>query len=463
MLALAGCSSSEDIASITVPNGTKTKQTIDVLNAFYRLPVQSQGKWTASVEGDDSDWIYLVRDEGDGNSEVLLSTSTNLSDAQRSAIVRITDETGHIDYTLTQVAYDDGVNGKNDVQYANSGLGMGIYIEAQGGETTVYEMMASQVFQFNKMADPLVADLGDFVTTRDVSSNEIKLEDFTKEETSGTDVAADLSVDVKYGLFNLNLTGDFHMFGASRDTTSTWAATAQRPMTNSTLGYAQISGTYPWKKEMDDSYKAKRACLFSSEFLNLQDKIETLIGQGVTADSTKLTILLDSLNDEFGPTFIKSVTRGGTVSIDFQKSKSSSTDTLSISGTLGVGFNSLFSLDVKASADYLRQAESLTTGGSLHIKVEGGSTTAQDSLISSIGTICNGGYDEQKILNAITSWTKSIDINNSVMSGYTVNGIWNLFSTEAKQIVKTYIKSKYPAKDKDGNDISYMFAIQKLR
>lgn len=465
MIALTGCSSSDDVASISAPSGVATTQTIDVLNAFYRLPIQSQGKWTASVLGDDSDWIYLVQKEGTGNGEVLLSVDCNFSDAQRSAVVRITDETGYVDYTIAQpnAETNGDTNGEADVQYSNSGLGMGLYIDSQGGESTVYSMMSQQIFNFQEMGDSLVSKLGNFVTSRDMSRENVTTKDFTQGESSGTDITADLSVNIKYGLFNLDLTGNFHMYGSSKDSTSTWAASVSRPMTYNQLGYSQISGKYPWKKEMDEEYKTIRACLFSAEFLNLQDQIEELIIEGKTTDDEELKGLLDELNDEFGPAFINSVTLGGVVDIDFQRSESQSSDSLDISGTLGVGFNSLFSINVQASAEYLRQAKSLTTGGTLNINISGGSIQAQNKLIGEIGKICSDGYDVTKIINAITDWNSTITVANSEISDVTVNGIWNLFSSSAKSKVKAYIKSKYPTKDADGKEIQYMYNIQKMR
>jgi len=324
--------------------------------------------------------------------------------------------------------------------------------------------MAQQIFQFQKMGDPLVKDLGDFVTTQDVSRTESVTKNFSSLETPLTDVTADLSVNVKYGLFNLGLAGHFHMFGESRDTIQTWAASVSRPMTYSTLNYANIVGSYPWKKEMDSIYVASRACLLSPEFMNLQDEIETLVDEGKTAADGELVALLDQLDDSFGPAFIKSVTKGGTVDIDFQRKESINTDTLAISGTLTVGFNSLFSIDVQASADYLRAANSIMEGGTLSIKVAGGAVGEHNKLIEAIGSICENGYDLQQILAAVTSWSSSIKIENSEISDFSVTGIWSLFSTRSRNIVKTYMKSKYPNETKDGQVVCpFLYNIQTMR
>ena len=455
---------SDDVRNISVPEGVNTTQYVDAVNAIYSLPVESEGEWTATTDDKDT-WIYLISETGMGDGNVQLSLSTNLTDNERSAVIRISDNTGSVDYTIKQPPYTgNGENSEADVNYENSGLGKGIYIDAAGGESHIYDLMASQIFQFKKMGDSQLADLGDFVTSQDMSASDCVTKNFSSREKTLTDVTADLTVNVKYGMFSLDLTGHFHMFGTSRDTLQTWAASVSRPKTHNTLNYANIVGNYPWKANMDADYQKARAALLSSEFLNLQDKIETLVSNNKTVADAELVALLDQLDDEFGPAFIKSVTRGGVVDIDFRKSESMSKDTLAISGTLTVGFNSLFSVDVKASADYLRAAESFTQGGTLHIKIAGGDVTTHDTLIKSIGSICENGYNLEEILKSVTNWSSSITQKNSEISDFSVTGIWTLFSSQSRNIVKTYLKSKYPNETKDGKVVCpYLYNIQTMR
>ena len=460
---LCSCDS-DDVRNISVPEGVNTTQYVDAVNAIYSFPVESEGEWTATTDDKDT-WIYLISEKGMGDGNVQLSLSTNLTDYERSAVIRISDNTGSVDYTIKQPPYTgNGENSEAEVDYENSGLGMGIYIDAVGGESHIYDLMANQIFQFKKTENSQFAASGDFVTSQDMSETECIPKNFSSSETSLTDVTADLSVNVKYGLFSLNLTGNFHMFGASRDTLQTWGGSFSRPMIQSTLNYANIVGNYPWEKSMDENRKSARAALLSSEFLNLQDKIETLVSEGKTAADAELVALLEQLDEEFGPAFIKRVYRGGVVDIDFQKSKSMSKDTLAISGTLTVGFNSLFSVDVKASADYLRAAESITQGGTLHIKIAGGDVKSHDKLITAVGSICEQGYNTEEILAAVTAWSSSITLKNSAISDIAVTGIWTLFSESSRDIVKKYLKSKYPNETKDGMVVCpYLYNLQKLR
>lgn len=461
---LCSCDS-DDIRNISVPDGVNTIQNVDAVNAIYELPVQSDGEWTVT-RNDADNWVYLISEKGTGNGNVQLSLSTNLTENARTATIRISDNTGSVDYTIHQPPYTgDGQNSAADVKYENSGLGKGIYINSGGGESHVYDLMSQQIFQFKKMGDPLVQDLGDFVTSQDMSKTACVTKNFSSGETPLTDITADLTVNVKYGLFSLDLTGHFHMFGTSRDTTQTWAASVSRPMTYSTLNYSNIAGNYAWKENMDDDYKKVRACLLSSEFLNIQDNIETLVNQGKTEKDEELTELLDQLDDEYGPAFIKAVTRGGVADIDFRKSESMSKDTLAISGTLTVGFNSLFSIDVKASASYLRTAQAFTKGGALAINIEGGDVKTHDQLATAIGRICETEYDLEKILGEVTKWTSSITLENSAISDITVTGIWTLFSNQSKNIVKKYLKSKYPNETTEKGEVvcPYMYNIQTMR
>ena len=459
---LCSCDS-DDVRNISVPEGVNTTQYVDAVNAIYSFPVESEGEWTATTDDKDT-WIYLISEKGMGDGNVQLSLSTNLTDNERSAVIRISDNTGSVDYTIKQPPYTgNGENSEADVDYENSGLGKGVYINSVGGEREIYDLMANQIFQFKKMQNSQFSS-GDFITSQDMSASDCVTKNFSSSETSLTDVTADLTVNVKYGMFSLDLTGHFGMFGASRDTLQAWAASVSRPMMRSTLNYANIVGNYPWKANMDADYQKARAALLSSEFLNLQDKIETLVSNNKTAADAELVALLDQLDDEFGPAFIKSVIRGGVVDIDYQKKESTSKDTLAISGTLTVGFNSLFSVDVKASADYLRAAESLIQSGTLYIKIVGGTQEKQDALFAAIGSICEEGYDLKKVLAAVTDWSSSIKLENSEISDFSVTGIWTLFSNQSRNIVKTYLKSKYPNETKDGKVVCpYLYNIQTMR
>lgn len=460
---LSSCDS-DDVKVISIPEGVETTLHVDALNSIYNLPVESENEWSV-VKNNSDNWIYFISDKGMGDGNVQLSLSTNLTESMRTATISISDKTGTVDYIINQPPYTgNGENSENDVQYANSGLGMGIYVDENAKH--IRDFMSQQIFQFRAMGDNSFKDLGDFVITEDLSSSNCIIKNFASGEKPQTDVDADLTVNIKYGLFSLDMTGNFHMYGSSRDTTSHWASSISRPMTFSTLNYALIAGNYPWEKDMTDEYKKIRSCLFSSEFLNLQEKIETLVSEGKTEKDNALKKELDLLNDEFGPTFIKSVIRGGVADIDYKYSQSSSNDTLSVSGTLTVGFNSLFSIDVKASANYFRTAQTYLNGGTLVMNIEGGDVGAHDSLMKGVAKICSGEkYDLDSIVGQITDWTKTITLTNSVISDITVTGIWSLFSPDSRNIVKSYLKSKYPnGTDKDGNVFCpYLCNVQKLK
>ena len=82
-----------------------------------------------------------------------------------------------------------------------------------------------------------------------------------------------------------------------------------------------------------------------------------------------------------------------------------------------------------------------------------------------IKTISGEKYDLDSIVGKITDWTKTITLTNSVISDITVTGIWSLFSSDSRNIVKSYLKSKYPnGTDKDGNVFCpYLCNVQKLK
>ena len=468
-LAFASCSEESGSSSaIHFPDGFQATQEIEGLNDMLQIPVRSSGQWQATVL-DSCRWIYLVSESGSGDGQVTFAVGTNLSDEERTGKIRISNGDGYVDYTLKQHPYTgNGGNSAEDVQYENSGLGKGMYMENYGGNS-LYDMMAGQIFQFRAM-DDAPFDSIQFISTVNLPHTEIRLDDFAKADTSLTDIKADLTVNVKYGLFSLGLTGDFHMFGESRDTTKTWAGNVQRPLERSTLNYANISMNYSWKPNMDDAYKAARASLYDPTFLYLLDEIEKKINQkGATVDrngqcsDSDLEYLLSDLDYYYGPAFVSSVTRGGSVSIDFQANESYSNDTLSVGGSLTVGFNSLFSIDGKASAEYLRAAKSLLNGSTLHLVIEGGTMATQNKMITALSDIVKPGADQNvdAILEAITAWSDEIKSENATISDVSVQGIWSLFSRNSRNYVRSYMVSKYP-NNPDGS-CPYMYNVQKIR
>lgn len=475
MTMFTACSDDDEKLSVSIPDNVSTTKNLEGKNAIISLPILSEGNWDVSVvDKDKNQWIYLITRNGSGNGNVKMSIGTNLTGEERSAVIRIANETTYVDYTINQSPYlGDGSNSADDVKYQNSGLGMGVYMVSAGNTGGYRSMMADQIFNFSEMDDEAVKDLGNFVETEHLYGQDIKIKDFTSRDSTGTDIKADLSVNIKYGLFKLGMTGNFHMYGSSRDTTRTWACSISRPLTQYTLSYRNIANNYRWKEDATDEYITKRTCLFSPDFLNLQESIETLINSGKTANDEELAEQLELLNAIFGPAFIWSVTRGGVADIDFQRSQSHAKDTLSIAGTLDVAFNSLFSLDVKASATYLRFASSYTSGGELSIHIYGGTMEKQNALINAIAKITNeydmkSEIDYQTMLDATTDWTASISLDNSDLSDITVCGIWSLFTLKSRNIVKKYMKEKYPntiTKDKKGNEVEecpYFYNVQTL-
>jgi hypothetical protein len=254
------------------------------------------------------------------------------------------------------------------------------------------------------------------------------------------------------------------------------------------LNYSHLTANYKENRTSpeDELYRTKRAHLFNSEFLTCHDKIEELVAnnvkyvknptEGSDASSIELWQKLEKLNDTYGPVFIDQVLQGGNVDIDFQVADHSATDTLAIHGKLKSSFNSLFSLEVEATADYLNQISSHLDGSTLTVDAQGGSLSTKKELIESLASLTSlkskteekteeKTFDLDVVLNAIEKWADTIENDKKVTNiHFETTPIWNLFSTDAAIVLKKYFKDKYPnaVDDKGKEYCPYSYNIQVL-
>ena len=492
---LMSCDNKEPIDQIIPPTPHDAVYLLKAESSIVTIPVKAQGEWTVSIEPNTCDWIYLITTSGNGNKDLKLSVGTNLGEVMREATIRVSNATSHVDYTIRQLLDDD--NSASDAQYDNSGLGYGVKMQPTEGGLGIYSFIKSySIINFEQLGDGSVLDEPNFVRTVPYDDFKFIVKDLNTYQNEERELKASLDLNISYGLFKLGLSGNFKMYGAQQDTTKCFGAIVTYPTNILRLNYSHLTANYKENRTSpeDELYRTKRAHLFNSEFLTCHDKIEELVAnnvkyvknptEGSDASTIELWKNLEKLNDNFGPVFIDQVLQGGNVDIDFQVADNSATDTLAIHGKLKSSFNSLFSFDVEVTADYLNDVSSHLDGATLIVDAQGGSLKTKKELIKSLTSLTSlkskteekaaekaaekaeeRTFDLDTVMNAIEKWADTIEKDKKVTNiHFETTPIWNLFSTDAAIVLKSYFKDKYPnAKDEKGKEhCPYSYNIQVL-
>lgn len=470
-LFLTSCSEDETEgfqSTISIAGGSNS-QTINREENDYSIAVNANGHWTAKLAADSVTWLTITTPEGDGNGNVYFYVEPNTGDESRQADIIIASGDKKLTYKVTQTIvskYDDiiGENGGNDYSLFGGDVpvGFGMYIKKT---STMDRLNGSQIFSINNiLSDSNVKKYleNNYVSQDLCSKTDIKLSTGNELSENSKKIGANLSVNVKFGLFKLGLEGDFNMYGASTDTTFNYTANTTVPAEKLSLNYNALISDIE-SANMPDSVLHK---VFTKSFLKIRDSIQTLVANN--ADKKLLDKQLKALDKSFGPVFCTGATIGGDANLSITMSKSSQDDTLKIAGTLSAGFTSLFSIDASASADYLNTSRSLLENSSINIVLEGGTTTGRNGLVNAFASVTNPNTPTSEVqktmLNGISNWAETIDPNKPgtyTCTNYTLIGIWELFDDEdAQDVVKEYFKNKYP-NDKDGNS-PYLVNIEQM-
>lgn len=466
-LFLNSCSDENNETTVSI-NGNSSI-TINREEADYSFPVTANGKWTANVAGKDATWITLLTAQGNGNGNVEYFVEPNTGDEMRQADIVITAGNTSIIYKITQTIASeaDDMIGDNDdatINYSMFGstvpVGYGMRIK---NKTGMSRLNAAQIFSIKNLEDNNIPQLKDneYVTKSILPTTDIELNTGRDLSSKEQNIGANLSVNVQYGLFKLGLKGAFNMNGSSSGTTFNYTATTTVPVEEISLDYLSLFSDC---EEIEDTKNLYR--VFSKTFLTIRDSIETLVKNN--ADETLISQQLKKLDSTFGPVFCAGATLGGNANLSIIMAKTEQTDTLKISGTLSVGFTSLFSINAEASADYLNTNRSQLENSTIKVNLIGGTSNARNTLISSFASITDPNTPtatvQENMLSAISAWAESINSEQGstyTCTNYELIGIWELFTNDdAIETVKEYFKQQYP-NNADGNS-PYLVNIENM-
>ncbi len=453
----ASCSDDANDNFIELPEGTPTSLTTGYEQGEFSLPINSTGKWTATVQPEDAYWLSLLTEEGNGNGTISYLIEPNATYEQRHASIVITTEGGEtLTFPVTQTDMSTSGAGEQlnaELDYSKFGedtpLGYGMYIKKAQGMTF---LNANQIFRVEKLKDTRLQDAlydgedpyDKYVTARAIPTSNNIFQSDDDLQTASQSIKANLSVDVQYGLFKLGLKGDFNLYGSSSDTIYAYSGEARADVRHLSLKYKSLM------EEYDDVPANLQTLVVTKSFAKLRSEIERLVKENQIYTDPDLQTQLGKLNSNYGPVFCAEATQGGSAIISISNTKSSSKDTLAIHGTLGATFSSLFKLNVEASASYLNASSSDLKRATFQAVITGGTQAARTDLLNSLATIVTPGHETTAtdLIPVIAAWNATINPDDPytyTCTSYALMGIWELFSDKAAAEIKRYMKEKYPA------------------
>lgn len=488
---LTGCSEDVIDNAISLPDGTPSALTLNCSNAVQTVPVQASGEWTAtvvyddsSISEDDGQWIGLLNHSGQGNGSLDFVVDANNSNVFRSAKIVLASGDKSLEYKVGQQPADYGEDNE-DIDMSMFGgqvpLGFGIRMRKPGVNEDVSNILLNQVMTIDGISSES-SNVKELVkrfqlepsryvsvdTTINVNSTLISKESV---EASSRDILANLKVNVAYGMFKLNLNGNFRMFGMSSDSVFNFSAMTapvkgrfriQQGIINTDLrALADKSGD---DKDTKEAKQSARQLIFSNQFLRLRDAIEKCVAANETYNAgtdNNLYKKMKALDNSFGPAYISSAEVGGSAELNYLFSINKAADTLNIHGDLTIGLNSLLSLDVKASADYKNHIKSHLKECTFQYRIKGGSAASALSFGENLANLMkkDSVIDVPTVQNRLSQWSQTLKLANSTCVSYVPVPIWDLFSDEAAEELMHFFWDRYP---NNGDACPYTFDVRKI-
>lgn len=488
---LTGCSDDVIDNAISLPDGTPSELTLNCVNAVQSVPVQANGEWTATVVYDDSSisedasqWIGLLNHSGQGNGSLNFVIDANNSNVYRSATIVLTSGDESLEYKVGQQPAGYGEDNE-DIDMSMFGgqvpLGFGIRMRKPDVNEDVSNVLLNQVMTINTAASeaPSVKELvnkfdlrpSNYVsvdTTINVNSTLISKE---SAEASSRDILANLKVNVAYGMFKLNLNGNFRMFGMSSDSIFNFSAMTapvkgrfRLQQGNINADLRKLSDNSDDDKTTKEDKQSARELIFSVQFLRLRDAIEKCVADGEKYDGKEQNNLyrkMKALDNSFGPAYISSAEVGGSAELNYLISYNKAADTLNIHGDLTIGLNSLLSLDVKASADYKNHIKSHLKECTFQYRIKGGSAASALSFGENLANLMkkDSVIDVPTVQNRLSQWSQTLKLANSTCVSYVPAPIWDLFSNKAAEQLMHFFWDRYP---NNGNACPYTFDVRRI-
>lgn len=302
--ALTSCSEDTLNSALSLPDDTPSFVTLGCKDAIEIIPVKAEGEWKASVVYDDATnseekcfCLGLLDNNGKGDSELNYVVDANNTTSPRSAKIVLTSGKESLKYTVTQLPV--GIGDDNDDMDLSKfekqiPIGSGVCMTNSKNEK-LQNILLNQVYTLDKLGssrkkvkeliDKFNLDPGSYYsssTTTDIKVSLTSSEDIQKNSRL---IGANLKVNVAYGIFKLNLNGDFKMFGSSNDSIVTFSTVSTPVLGSYTLKESELNGAVTDIMESEDQTEKDKAAalrlIFSNNFLQVRDSIEKLVAVGI--------------------------------------------------------------------------------------------------------------------------------------------------------------------------------------
>lgn len=491
LLTCASCSDDVVNNGITLPDGVPSEVTLGYDNEIKSIPVNASGDWKASVVYDGVsdpeetvEWLGLLSDSGRDSSTIHYVADANNTPDFRSARIILECGDDRLEYKVSQqpVGYGDD---NADLDMSMFGfripLGYGIRMrQPNSGSGKVSNVLLSQVFVLDAMHKPdtlkqrlmKAFNLNPQNYVRVDTTTDAKMEVIHQEaaEEASRQIGANLKVTVAYGLFKLNLNGDFRMFGSSTDSTYCYSAMSTPNKGSFAMNEGAIDfdliNLEPASSDTEAVAKDKKRAellVLSNNFIKLRDAIEECVAKDEKYDKeTKNTLFrkLKALDNSFGPAYIRTADVGASAELTYNFARKEGTDTLKIHGDLTLGLNSLLSLDVAASADYDNYMKSHLEEASFRYRIKGGDSDVAYQMGENLAGLMNADtkITPEIVTQTLNDWAKTVRMGNVTCLSYYPTPIWTLFSDKAAEEVMHYFWDAYP-NNPDGG-CPYTFDVQ---
>lgn len=494
-LTLSSCSDDVVESILTLPEGTSSELTLDCASAVQSLPVQANGAWTATVVYDDATdakypdvWIGLLTPKGKGNGTINFVVDANNSEAYRNAKIVLASGNKSLEYKIGQqpVSFGDD-NADIDMSMFNKSevpLGFGIKMRNTTGTRDISNVLLGQVLNLNslvanddevkKLVEEFKLKPQSYVSVNTNVETDINLVKKKSIEASSRKIGANLKVTVAYGMFKLNLNGNFKMFGESNNSIVNFSAMSAPIKGIYSISQVDINSAFAKLKDADgdneatkENKAAARTLLFSQNFIVLRDTIEKLVANGAALDTLEMNTecelyeAIKTLDQKFGPAYITNAEVGGSAELNYLYSYQTASDTLGIDGKLSVGFNSLLNFNADAEASYDNNIKSYLEESQFQCKIKGGDAKAAEELSNDLADLMDSEatIKASTVQKSIRKWSNSLNLDNSTCVSYTPEPIWTLFSTKAAKELKKYFWYRYP---NNGDKCPYPYDVRNI-
>lgn len=452
------CTKNDNIPSITVeiPGGA-SQITLDRLGGDCSVNIKGDGEWYIEVEKvaeDELEWIMPIQEKGSGNAKVEFIVDHNLSGVSRKSEVKIVSKGGEAKtFTVLQTELLNGAPLDNDDTdyydaFVTKGLGLGFDIKN-------VKIMTNSIFKTSAIENLLKdGKLSDLYSEQKLSGQGMHILDQDSIVNKQDSIGVDLSVNISFGKFKLNIQGEYHSSEKLKTWNKTYHTQISVPHYRSALQYDNIVASY-LDTNIDSEIRKK---IFTSGFAGkmraLRKKLPKTNEYNTKEDVKTVKRLLQSLDRAYGPVFVSSSVMGGEIMIQLKADTTLIDEQLKITGKVNMAIKSVVSIEANINAAYQKAGEEILKNSNVKFVISGGSRNTQNGVVNKIVEVEK--LNSETIRQAVDKWSESIILdpknegnNTAEVINIEVTPIWVLFADEendnyrVSDAVEMYMKEKY--------------------